>query len=136
MPGRPLPKRHDPPNAWTVPAAAASRAASEAAIEALNQNDRAIQDARDANLRTGLIGDKLLVVRNFAGAVITKIGTELGELGTKSWGAFREEFPKGIGMVARGAPLVLLATAIAGPAGGSRLPLPLSNHCRKYTTSC
>jgi hypothetical protein len=50
--------------------------------------------------------------------VITKIGSELGELGAKSWDAFKEGFPKGVGMVARGGPLVLLATAIAGPAGG------------------
>jgi hypothetical protein len=58
----------------------ASGAASEAAIAALNQNDRAIQNARDANLRAGLTGDKSLVVRNFAGAVITKIDTEGGEV--------------------------------------------------------
>ena len=95
------------------------------AIGALTQNDAAIEDAADPVVRTSLIADKLLVVGNFARAIIggiascgRTIGTELGELAGKSWQAIKDELPKGIGATARIAPLVGLVTlagVIAGP---------------------
>jgi hypothetical protein len=110
-------------------AAAQSGAVTEEAICALAQNDAVIEDATDPLVRTSLIADKLLVFRNFAGAVIggiasrgrtalAKAGTELGELGEDIWRAIKEELPKGIGAAARIAPLiglVTLAGVIAGP---------------------
>jgi hypothetical protein len=74
---------------------------------------------------SGLIADKLLVVGNFARAIVGGIAsygrtirTELGELAGDSWQAIRDEFPKGVGATARIAPLVGLVTlagVIAGP---------------------
>jgi hypothetical protein len=107
-------------------AAEKSGAVTEEAIIALTQNDAAIEDATDPVVRTSLIADKLLVVGNFARAVIggiascgRRVGTELGELAGKSWQAIKDELPTGIGATARIAPLVGLVTlagVIAGPA--------------------
>jgi hypothetical protein len=110
-------------------AAARSGAVTEEAISALTQNDAAIEDAIDPVVQRSLVADKLLVVRNFASAVVggiatygrialAKTGTELGELAGKSWQAIKDELPKGIGATARIAPLVGLVTlsgVIAGP---------------------
>jgi hypothetical protein len=102
-----------------------SGAVTAETIGALTQNDAAIEDATDPVVRTSLIADKLLVVGNFARAIIggiasggRTIGTELGELAGKSWQAIKDELPKGIGATARIAPLVGLVTmagVIAGP---------------------
>jgi hypothetical protein len=80
-------------------------------------------------VQRSLVADKLLVFRNFGGAVVGgvasygriavgKAGMELGELVGKSWQAIKDELPKGIGATARIAPLLGLATlagVIAGP---------------------
>jgi hypothetical protein len=106
-----------------------SGAVSERTIAALTQNDAAIEDAIDPVVQRSLVADKLLVFRNFGGAVVGgvasygriavgKAGMELGELVGKSWQAIKDELPKGIGANARIAPLVGLATlagVIAGP---------------------
>ena len=105
-------------------ATARSEAVTDLAREALRQNDAAIADAGDPVLRMSLIADKLLVVRNFAGAVGNKIGIELGDLGLKSWQAFKEGLPQGVGVVGRFGPLIVLGTFIAGPIGGIAMVLP------------
>jgi hypothetical protein len=105
-------------------AATGSEALTGPARDALRQNDTAIADAVDPVLRTSLIADKLLVVRNFTGAVGSKIGIELGALGLRSWEAFKESLPQGIGVAARFGPLLLLGTLIAGPVAGIAMVLP------------
>jgi hypothetical protein len=106
-----------------------SDAVTDRTIAALTQNDVAIEDAIDPVVQRSLVADKLLVFRNFAGAVVGgvasygriavgKAGMELGELVGKSWQAIKDELPKGIGATARIAPLVGLVTlagVIAGP---------------------
>jgi transcriptional regulator with XRE-family HTH domain len=99
-------------------AAKQSVAVSVAATDALDQNDRAIENARNTSVRISLIGDKLLVVRNFVGALVTTIRTELAGLGADSWKEIRKELPVGTAMATRALPLVLLGTLIAGPTGG------------------
>jgi hypothetical protein len=107
-------------------AAAQSGAVTEEAIDALAQNDADIEDATDLVVRTRLIADKLLVFRNFAGAVIggiasygrmalTKAGPELGQLVGKSWEEIKNQLPKGIGMAVTVAPFLLLADQIHDP---------------------
>jgi hypothetical protein len=83
-------------------AAAQSGAVTEEAIDALRQNNAAIEDTPDPVVRTGLIADKLLVVGNFARAVLggvasvgRTVGTELGEVAGEGWQAIKDELPKG-----------------------------------------
>jgi hypothetical protein len=129
------------------------------AVHALRQNDAAIEDALDGVVQRSLIADKLLVFRNFAGAVLggiaipgrgiagrvavglAKAGTELSELGGKSWSAIKDEFPKGVGAAARVAPMVGLITLagwIAGPVTGiaSVVPAfkPIADTLKKVVT--
>jgi hypothetical protein len=119
-------------------AAENSGAVTEETTVALAQNDAAIEDAIDPVVRRSLVADKLLVFRNFAGAVIggaasygrgalAKAGAELGELGGKSWQAIKDELPNGFGTAARIAPvigLVTLAGVIAGPVGSIASVVP------------
>jgi hypothetical protein len=119
-------------------AAARSEAVTAEGVAALAQNDGAIKDATDPVVRTSLVADRLLVFRNFAGAVVggiasygrialSKTGVELGELGSKSWRAIKDELPKGIGATARIAPLVGLVTltgVIAGPVASVASAVP------------
>jgi hypothetical protein len=72
-----------------------------------------------------------LVLRNFGGAVVgglvmggRVVGGELGELAGKSWEQIKAELTKGVGTAARITPLLLLATLLAGPAGGIAASLP------------
>jgi hypothetical protein len=101
--------------------AAQSGAVTEEAICALTQNDADIEDATDPGVRTGLVADQLLVVRNFAGAVIggigsygRKAGTELAGLGGDIWKAIRVGVPPLVPPIA----LVGLAVWISGPVTG------------------
>lgn len=111
-------------------AAEQSQAATEQAIDALAQNDNAIEEATDPVLRTSLVADKLLVVRNFIGAAASALGkakAELGDVSEKSWAAIKAELPKGIGFVARVAPFMGLVTLIgwlAGPVTGIAAVVP------------
>lgn len=109
-------------------------------------------------LRTGLVADQLLVVRNFVGAVIggiassgraiagpvgagfTKAGSELSELGAKIWLEIKDELPKAVGSAVRVAPLIALETLaswIAGPVTGiaSAVPVfkPIANAIKTFT---
>jgi hypothetical protein len=105
--------------------AAASGAVTEEALGALARNDAAIEDATDPVVRRSLVGDKLLVFRNFTGAVITGIagygriaGTELGELAGKSWEETKNQLPKSIGSTTALVPpfaLVGLAVWLSDP---------------------
>lgn len=105
-------------------------AATEQAIDALIQNDVAIEEATDLVLRTSLVADKLLVVRNFLSATagaLAKLKSELGEVGGESWAAIRTELPKGVGFAARVAPfmgLVTLTGLLAGPVAGIAAVVP------------
>ena len=111
-------------------AAEQSRAATDQAIGALIQNDSAIAEATDPVLRTGLVGDKLLVMRNFLGAAagtMAKLGNELGELGTTSWGELKTGLPQGIGLAARVGPFMALVAFtgwVAGPLGAIAAAVP------------
>ena len=90
-------------------AAAQSGAVTEEAINALTHNDAAIEDAIDPVVRTSLIADNLLVLRNFASAVIggiagygrlaiAKVGPELTGLGGDIWQEIRGHLPNGVGL--------------------------------------
>ena len=105
-------------------AAAQSAAVTQAAGRALRQNDPAINDAYDPLLRTSLVADKLLVIRNFIGAVGSKVSIEISDLSAKSWQAFKVGLPEGIETAARIGPLMALATVVAGSAGVLAATLP------------
>jgi hypothetical protein len=107
-------------------AAAQSGAVTEEAINALAQNDAAIEDAIDPVVRTSLIADNVLVFRNFASAVIAgiagygrlaiaKVGPELAGLGGDIWKEIRSRLPNGVGLAVTVAPLLLLADQIRDP---------------------
>jgi hypothetical protein len=92
-------------------AAIRSGAVTEEVISALAQNDDAIEEATDPLVRTSLVADKLLVFRNFVGAVIgglasygsiaiAKARAGLGELAGKSWEEVKNQLPKSIGATA------------------------------------
>jgi hypothetical protein len=93
------------------------KAATEQAIRALGANDPAIEEATDPVLRTSLIADKLLVVRNFLSAAATIVGKELGGVAGPSWAAFKVELPKGIGAATRVAPFMALIAFVGWAAG-------------------
>jgi hypothetical protein len=113
-------------------AAEKSYAVTAEAIGALTQIDAATEDAIDPIVQRSLVADKLLVFRNFAGAVIravassgrgalAKAKTELGELSGDIWEEIRASLPKGAGMAARAVPplaLVGLAIWITDPVTG------------------
>jgi hypothetical protein len=120
-------------------AAAASEAVTEDAVAALKEQDADIETAPNTVVRARLVADQLLVFRNFvnevfqaarasgraAGATfgpgLRRAGSELGDLGEKSWQQFKENFPQGVGLAARLLPLGALAAllaGIAGPVGG------------------
>jgi len=120
-------------------AAAAAEAVTANAVNALKEHDADIAAARNNTIRARLLGDQLLVVRNFVGEAIRAVraggsavaaaagpglrhaGSELKGLGGDSWEEIRRGLPKGIGAAARALPIVGLAgllTAIAGPVGG------------------
>jgi hypothetical protein len=73
--------------------AANSKAATDAALDALQKHDAAIGRATGTQ-QASLVADKLLVVRNFAGAVLSKIVDELGDLSAQSWQAIKKELPR------------------------------------------
>jgi class 3 adenylate cyclase len=124
-------------------AAAKSEAATEEAVAALSQNEAAIEEASDPVLRTSLVADQLLVLRNFGSAVaggLANLRTELGDVSGKSWEAIKTELPKGVGAAARVAPMValgVLAVYIAGPlaAISAAVPVfkPLANAIKRLT---
>jgi hypothetical protein len=113
-------------------AAAQSGAVTEDAIVALTQTDAAIEDATDPVVRISLIADKILVFRNFVGAVIGGIAScgsiaiaqaraGLGELAGKSWEEVKNQLPKSIGATAALVPpfaLVGLAVWLTDPVTG------------------
>jgi hypothetical protein len=130
-------------------AAARSGAVTEDTLDALAQNDAAIEEAFDPVAKTGLIADKLLVVGNLARAVLGGVtsygrivGTELGEVAGKSWRSIKDDLPKGFGTAARVAPLVGLVTlagVIGGPMGSiaAVVPVfkPIADTLRKLTAN-
>jgi hypothetical protein len=127
-------------------AAAQSGAVTEEAINALAHNDSAIEDAIDPVVRTSLIADNLLVLRNFASAVIggiagygrlaiAKVGPELAGLGDDIWNEIRGRLPNAVGLAVTVAPLFLLADQISDPylRIGATVPAltPVANVLRK-----
>jgi hypothetical protein len=104
-----------------------SEAATKQALGALGQNDAAIEDATDPVLRTSLVADKLLVVRNFLSAAASVAAKELSEVAGPSWAAIKAELPKGIGAATRVAPFMGLIAFIgwaAGPVAGIASVVP------------
>ena len=113
-------------------AAIQSGAVTEEAVSALAQNDNAIEEATDPLVRTSLVADKLLVFRNFVGAVIgglasygsiaiAKARAGLDELAGKSWEEVKNQLPKSIGATAALVPpfaLVGLAVWLTDPVTG------------------
>jgi hypothetical protein len=103
-----------------------SEIVTEEAIGALKQNDGAIEDAIDPGVQRRLVADKLLVVGNFARAVIggiasssrsalTKAGTELAGMSGDVWKEVRARLPGAVGLTVTVAPLLLLADQISDP---------------------
>jgi hypothetical protein len=109
------------------------------AVAALEEQDADIEAARNNVVRAGLVADQLLVFRNFvseafrsaraSGKAVTatvspgirRAGSELRDLGGKSWEQFKDNFPEGVGAAARLLPIGALAAllaGIAGPVGG------------------
>ena len=113
-------------------AAIQSGAVTKEAVSALAQNDNAIEEATDPLVRTSLVADKLLVFRNFVGAVIgglasygsiaiAKARAGLDELAGKSWEEVKNQLPKSIGATAALVPpfaLVGLAVWLTDPVTG------------------
>lgn len=113
-------------------AAEKSGAVTEEAIGALTQNDAAIECALDPVVQRRLVADKLLVVRNFLGAIIRELASYgggalakaragLGKLADKSWEEINNQVPKSIGATAALVPpiaLVGLAVWLTDPVTG------------------
>jgi ABC-type transporter Mla subunit MlaD len=120
-------------------AAAQSGSVTERASHALRENDEEIEEAEKIEVRTALVADHLLVVRNFASEVTRAVATlkrsakpspgagwekvrqELSGIGFDSLKEIRANLPAGVGDIARIVPLVGivgLLTAIAGPTAG------------------
>jgi formylglycine-generating enzyme required for sulfatase activity len=117
----------------------ASEAVTDAVVAALKENDPDIEAARTLDVLAGLVADQALVVRNFgsvavnyarkhgasAGAALgeglARIGSELKEVGGKSWEATKVNLPQGVGAAARILPVgfvIVLLAHIAGPVAG------------------
>ena len=108
-------------------AAERSDAATDRSIDALAQNDAAIEEATDPVLRTSLVADKLLVVRNFLSAAASTLTKELSDLGGQSWAELKAGLPKGVGFAARAAPymgLVAFTGWLAGPVASIAAVVP------------
>jgi hypothetical protein len=120
-------------------AAAASDGVAERAAAALKEHDPDIESARSQVVRARLVAAQLLVIRNFGSEVVNaaraksqaastrlgpplrRAGKELSELGGESWKEFKENFPRGVGIVGRLIPtgiFIGLAATIAGPVAG------------------
>jgi hypothetical protein len=126
---------------------------TQAAVDALKENDTEIRDARGIAIQARLVADQLLVTRNFVGgaalfarqALLTgtrRIASELGELGSKSWEEVKENLPSGIGAASRALPLVALiallasiSPPVAGIAGAAAAFGPLSRALKKIMNS-
>jgi hypothetical protein len=84
-----------------------------------------IADATDPAVRAELVGDKLLVHRNFRDAVegvaarlrdaFARAGVELGEVAGESWQRIKAQLPDGIGLLAQYAPFLLFADQLHDP---------------------
>jgi hypothetical protein len=126
-------------------AAVGSEIVTDDAISALREQDEQIARARTIDVQAGLVGDKLLVVRNFVsevvaysrlhgsllansmGAGLAKMAPELKELGTLSWEAVKANLPDGLGAAAKVLPITLVAVLLAkicGPIGGLAAVVP------------
>jgi hypothetical protein len=113
-------------------AAEKSDAVTAEVIGALTQNDAAIEGAIDPVVQRSLVADKLLVFRNFVGAIIgavtsyasasgAKARAGLGELAGKSWEEINKQLPQSIGATAALVPpfaLVGLAIWLSDPVTG------------------
>jgi hypothetical protein len=109
-----------------------SEIVTQAAANALRVNDAEIRDAQGIAIQARLVADQLLVTRNFVGgaalfarqalvASTTRVASELGELGSKSWDEVKANLPTGIGTAARALPVVALIgllASISGPVAG------------------
>jgi hypothetical protein len=130
-----------------------SEIVTQAAADALKENDTEIRDARGIAIQARLVADQLLVTRNFVGGAALfarqalvrgtkRAASELGELGGKSWDEVKANLPSGIGVASRALPLValiaLLATIsgpVAGIAGAAAAFRPLSRALKKIVES-
>ena len=98
-------------------AAAESGSVTDAAMNALTESDADIDATTESLLKTELIADNLLVVRNFASAAASGVL----QLSSDMWNALRTNLPQGVGDAARVAPilgLIALVTHLTGPIGG------------------
>jgi PTS system mannose-specific IIA component len=111
--------------------AESSDAVTARAAKALKETDPDIAEARDLEARASLVADQLLVVRNFAsellsavrehgaslGTAVTpglrSIGSELRDVGAKSWKETKTNLPPGVGITARLIPLALLVALLS-----------------------
>jgi PTS system mannose-specific IIA component len=112
-------------------AAESSDAVTVNGVAALRENDPEINQARNLQVRTNVIADQLLVIRNFCSEVFRAVrdagtdagilmghslkvaGQELKTVGQDSWKQVRENLPIGVGKAARVLPLVALVGLLA-----------------------
>jgi hypothetical protein len=91
------------------------------AVAALTENDEEIERSRNLDVQAGLIADDVLVARNFVGAAVASLrnfGSELKEVGDKSWEAVKTNLPDGVGTAAWLLPLGGLVYLLGPYVGG------------------
>ncbi|WP_271586051.1 hypothetical protein [Bradyrhizobium sp. CCBAU 53415] len=133
--------------------AAASEIVTDAAANALREDDDQIHNARNVAVQARLIADQLLILRNFAGGAALfarralgpsakQVGIELGELGMKSWEEIKDNLPAGVGIASRALPVVALigllaaiSPPVAGIAGAAAAFRPLSRALKQILGS-
>ncbi len=94
---------------------------SEAAIEALAENEPAIVSAVDEKERAELLADKLLILRNFVSESVRAISHKSTNAAKDSWEIIKPDFQEGAKNAARILPplaVIALLTSIAGPVAG------------------
>ncbi len=102
-------------------AAAASEVVAAAAVSALGENDSDIKDANSAEQTAELIGDKLLIIRNFVSEAIRSVVQGATASAAGAWGVIKPDFHDGARAAARILPplaVIALITSIAGPIAG------------------
>ncbi len=101
--------------------AAASEVVASGAVEALTQTEPDIKQATTLEQRADLLGDKLLIIRNFVSEAVRSATRKGASAATDVWEIIGPDFEVGARTAARMLPplaVIALITAIAGPVAG------------------